>query len=279
MNADAPRRLILCADDYGIAPGVNRAIRELVAERRLNATSVMVVAPAFSAEEAAALAALNANGTRCAIGLHVTLTAPFRPLTLHAGPLRGGRFLSLNALLTRAMLRQLDPGALRGEIAAQLRAFVDAFGRPPDFVDGHQHVQIFPQVRDAFLQSVRQHAPDAYVRQSGRTHRRSRRGGIKARLLDALSAAFRARARAAGLSFNPSFDGAYDLARPVDFAALFPQFLQGLPDGALVMCHPGHVDETLRALDPVTDQREREYAYFRSAAFLDVLRAENMSLS
>ena len=50
MNA-TPRRIILCADDYGIAPGVNDAIRDLVARGRLNATSVMVVAPSFSAAE------------------------------------------------------------------------------------------------------------------------------------------------------------------------------------------------------------------------------------
>ena len=52
------RRIWLCADDYGIAPGVNAAIRDLIARGRLNATSVMVVAPALP-EEAAALAQLN----------------------------------------------------------------------------------------------------------------------------------------------------------------------------------------------------------------------------
>ena len=30
MNDAAPRRIWLCADDYGISPGVNRAIRDLV---------------------------------------------------------------------------------------------------------------------------------------------------------------------------------------------------------------------------------------------------------
>ena len=41
MNDTAPlRRIWLCADDYGIAEGVNRAIRDLIASRRLNATSV-----------------------------------------------------------------------------------------------------------------------------------------------------------------------------------------------------------------------------------------------
>ena len=34
------------------------------------------------------------------------------------------------------------------------------------------------------------------------------------------------------------------------------EFLDGLPEGGLVMCHPGFVDETLESLDPLTTQRE-----------------------
>ena len=44
-DAAPPRRIWLCADDYGISPGVNRAIRDLIERGRLNATSVMVVGP------------------------------------------------------------------------------------------------------------------------------------------------------------------------------------------------------------------------------------------
>ena len=51
MSAAAPpRRIWLCADDYGISPGVNRAIRDLIERGRLNATSVMMVGPALSAK-------------------------------------------------------------------------------------------------------------------------------------------------------------------------------------------------------------------------------------
>jgi predicted glycoside hydrolase/deacetylase ChbG (UPF0249 family) len=67
-------RIWLCADDYGISPSVNAAIRDLVVRGRLNATSVMVVAPSFHRGEALALHALNAKAQRVAIGLHVTLT-------------------------------------------------------------------------------------------------------------------------------------------------------------------------------------------------------------
>ena len=50
----------------------------------------------------------------------------------------------------------------------QLAAFKELFGRAPDFVDGHQHAQLFPQVRDAFLRAVKEAAPGAWVRQGGR---------------------------------------------------------------------------------------------------------------
>jgi len=47
-SAETPRRPIwLCADDYGISPAVSKGIRDLVAQGRLNATSVMVAAPSF----------------------------------------------------------------------------------------------------------------------------------------------------------------------------------------------------------------------------------------
>ena len=79
MNDAPPRRIWLCADDYGLAEGVNRAIRDLISRGRLNATSVMMVGAAIGRAEVAALQDLAANSPRCAIGLHATLTAPFRP--------------------------------------------------------------------------------------------------------------------------------------------------------------------------------------------------------
>ena len=51
MNEAAPRRIWLCADDYGLSPGVNRAIRDLIERDRLNATSVMVVGPSIGHDE------------------------------------------------------------------------------------------------------------------------------------------------------------------------------------------------------------------------------------
>jgi hypothetical protein len=155
------KRIWLCADDYGISPGVNSAIRELIERGRLNATSVMMVTPAIGRDEAARLQASAAKNPRCAIGLHVTLTAPFRPLTMHFRPLRDELFLPFPKLLRAGMLRRLDPEIIRAEVTMQIAAFRDLFGRAPDFVDGHQHVQLYPQVRDGLLAAVKDKAPEA----------------------------------------------------------------------------------------------------------------------
>jgi hypothetical protein len=281
MNQAAPpRRIWLCADDYGLSEGVNRGIRDLIERGRLNATSAMVVGPAIGRDEVAALKGVAANSARCAIGLHATLTAPFRPLTMHFRPTDGGMFLPFPKMLRAGLLRRLDPEIIHAELMEQLAAFKDLFGRAPDFVDGHQHAQLFPQVRDAFLQAVRESAPGAWVRQGGRNQPLVKRlGAPKALVLDVLSAQFRKKASAANILFNPAFAGAYDFAGQPDFGALLRQFLDGLPEGGLVMCHPGFVDETLVSLDPLTTQRENEYAYLASADFPALLAANNVTLA
>jgi chitin disaccharide deacetylase len=278
-DAAPPRRIWLCADDYGLSPGVNRAIRDLIERGRLNATSVMVVGPSIGRDEVSALRTAAASSARCSIGLHATLTAPFRPLTMHFQPIDGGMFLPFPKLLRAGLLHRLDPEIIRAELLVQLLAFNELFGRQPDFVDGHQHAQLFPGVRDAFLAAVKEAAPNAWVRQGGRNQPPARRLGTpKALFLDVLSAQFRRRAARAGIAFNPGFAGAYDFSQAPDFGTLMQQFLDGLPEGGLVMCHPGFVDETLVSLDPLTTQREREHAFIGGEYFPRLLAANKVTL-
>jgi predicted glycoside hydrolase/deacetylase ChbG (UPF0249 family) len=273
----SPRHIWLCADDYGMAPGVNTAIRELISCKRLNATSVMVLSPYFDAAAAATLQALS-DQTRVAIGLHVTLTAPYSPMSTGFGPAQDGKFLPLKQTMRRAISRRLSPRALGSEIAAQLHAFMEAFGRPPDFVDGHQHVQLLPQVRDAFLQAVSAAAPRAWVRQCGRSARARRLEDRKALLLDILSVGFRRKAAQVGVATNPAFAGTYVFSPKADYERIFPRFLRGLPNEGVIMCHPGIVDAALESIDPLTNLREREFAYLSSDAFPLLLAERGITL-
>jgi chitin disaccharide deacetylase len=279
MNDVTARRIWLCADDYGISPGVNRAICDLIERGRLNATSAMVVGPAIGRAEVAGLQRAAAGSPRCAIGLHVTLTAPFRPLTMYFRPLDGGVFPSFPKLLQAGLTRRLDPEIIHAELKMQLAAFGELFGRAPDFVDGHQHVQLYPQVRDAFLAAVKEAAPSAWVRQCGRSASLiARLMARKALLLDVMSAQFRRRARSAGIAFNPAFAGAYDFTKQPDFGALMGRFLDGLPEHGVIMCHPGFVDDVLTGLDPLTRQRENEHAFLGSEGFPQLLAANRVTL-
>ena len=185
----------------------------------------------------------------------------------------------LPKMLQRGFVRRLDREIIQSEIATQFSAFRDLFGRAPDFADGPQHAQLFPVVRDAFLAATAANAPGAWVRQGGSSRPLLKRlNSPKALLLDALSRQFRKRAARANIPYNTAFAGAYDFLRKPDFSILMQQFLHGLPEGGLVMCHPGFVDETLESLDPLTTQREREHAYLAGEHFPPLLAANKVRL-
>ncbi len=271
-----PKRIWIVADDYGIARGVNTAIRDLLAQAAINATSVMVVASGFDEREADALAALRA-ASGIAVGLHLTLTAPFRPLVGHYTPTRAGSFLPLAETFVAGTLGRMRTDVVEAEAAAQIARFVEAFGWAPDYIDGHQHVHLFPRVAAGALAAARRNAPQAWIRQCGRA--RLSNSGSKALMLDLLSARFRKRAEAAGLRTNPGFAGSYEFGTRTDFAELFTSFLQGLPNGGVIMCHPGLVDDELARNDTLTSPREREYAFFKSDAYRELLAAHGYALA
>jgi predicted glycoside hydrolase/deacetylase ChbG (UPF0249 family) len=188
--------------------------------------------------------------------------------------------LTLAATLRHAAMRRFGHDALKAEITAQIEVFVDAFGRAPDFIDGHQHVHLFPQISEAVLEAMQALAPDAWLRQCGRVIPMSARfADRKGLLLDILSARLRRRCAALGVRTNPAFAGTYEFDDKADFAALFPRFLDRLPAGSVVMCHPGFVDGELQRLDSLTTLREREYAYLISEAFPAALTARNLTLA
>jgi hypothetical protein len=93
-----------------------------------------------------------------------------------------------------------------------------------------------------------------------------------------LSRRFRRRADDLGVPTNPAFAGAYMFRTDADFSRLFPEFINGMPGGGVIMCHPGLVDDELKALDPLIHLREREYAFFKDDSFPGLLAAHGVTL-
>lgn len=268
------RRIVICADDYGLAPGVSRAIRELALAGRLNATSVMTVFPDLETEAEALLQVGEATGF--GIGLHLTLTGGFAPLI--AAPMGDGPLPGLRDLIVQAYLRRLDLAAVEDEIEAQFSAFSALFGRPPSHVDGHQHAHVLPGIRPIVLAATRRHAPAAWVRDSSPSGGVAEGLDLKGKLIGAFSAGLRRDAAAAGLKANAGFAGAYSFNDANAFQAVLARALTHLPDGGAVMVHPGHVDAVLAARDPVTAQREAEFQVLAGKEFGKLLESKAISL-
>ena len=137
-------RLIVNADDFGIAEAVNRGIVEAHDRGIVTSTSIMAGGAAF-----AHAADLARSRPGLDIGVHLTLTE-LEPLVRGAGAatLLGadGRFLPhVTQLAARAARGGLDPAAVRAELEAQIRRVLDA-GLAVSHLDGHQHVHVLPGV-------------------------------------------------------------------------------------------------------------------------------------
>ena len=255
------RRIVLCADDYGLAPGIGRAVRALVEAGRLGAVGCMSASPDWPGE-AALLKPLDG---RVDVGLHFALTG-LPPLTDMPHARRGAAPPGLGEIVLRALGGGLDGGAVAAEFAAQLDAFEAAFGRPPDFVDGHQHVHQLPVARNAVLDVLRRRniADRLYVRNCSdglAAMLGQGAGALRPLAIAALGLGFRRLLARAGIATNPAFRGVRSFSPAEDYPALFRHWLADAPDGTLVMCHPGIADAALAARDPVVAAREGEFAF------------------
>lgn len=261
MRTERPIRLIINADDFGFAPGVNRGIIEAHDAGTLSSASMMVNTPAFL--EAAAL--VRARAPTLGVGLHFNLVSG-QPLT--AGPTladpRTGNFYSLAELARRAAIGRISAIDVRRECDAQLSALPHE-GITPSHLDSHRHAHALPGILAPVLASARA-ANVRFVRRP--LDQPTFDDPITGAKMLALHAAWRLALRTVSLADRESITGA-------------PHFrgiaLQGIPDveqGLLslldrlprddrpseIMLHPGYDDAVLATQDPYRHERERELA-------------------
>lgn len=146
--------LIVNADDFGLAPGVNRAILELHAAEVLTSATMMARAPAT--EEAVKMAlAMPSLG----VGCHVVLvdgTPVSDPQSIPSLIDRstGDLFPSLGTFLKRLYTARIRRGEIEAETAAQI-ALLQSYGLRLTHIDTHKHLHMFPPVLRAVLRAAR----------------------------------------------------------------------------------------------------------------------------
>ncbi|MGH6887914.1 MAG: ChbG/HpnK family deacetylase [Rhizomicrobium sp.] len=248
-------RIVLCADDFGLSPGVNRGIVELLEKGRLSAASCMVNYPEFARDATL----LQPFAGRADMGLHFSLTES----------------RSIASVAIECHLKPPPPAAMRDEVERQLRKFADAVGRLPDYIDGHQHVHVLPVVREAVVGAAARIG--AYVRSTrepiGIAMWR-RPSAPESFYLSRASRALDRLAHAAGVETNRGFRGVRTFRETAPFGELFRKMVADAREGTLVICHPGHPDDVLARRDPVCATRADEWNYLSGPDFpADLARA------
>lgn len=257
--------LVICADDYALTPGICSGIIELAELNHISATSAMTLSPHWPvwARQVPQLQ------TRIDVGLHLDWTSDFARQQGFGG--------SLGQTMLRSLLRMLSPRAVRAQIEHQLDLFEQHAGTAPDHIDGHQHVQQFPVIREALIDVLVKRYPAA----SRPWLRVSRVVGAlrepKARIINAMGAtALLALARQHGVAHSQVLSGIYDFSGDAEH---YRQRLQGwlthLSPGTVLMCHPG-ADSDPQA--PFAQARPQEQGVLREPALQALLKAQQIRI-
>ncbi|KRA02869.1 ChbG/HpnK family deacetylase [Achromobacter sp. Root565] len=266
------KRVVVCGDDFGMNADIDEGMIALAGMRRVSAVSCLTLGPTFAAN-APRLAALDVD-----IGLHLNLS---ETLELGAEPMP-----ALSALILKAYAGLLHAAWVDAQITRQFDAFEAAFGRAPDYVDGHQHVHQLPGIRKRVLALLAQRygtqtgvqAP--WLRQTapGVQCGIPLKESLKARVIGALGAAALAReARSSGLRTNRRLLGVYAFdGGERRYAHLLQTWLFNAREGDLVMCHPALGSAQGSAM---ARQRRAEFDVLANPKLGDWLCANGVSIT
>jgi hopanoid biosynthesis associated protein HpnK len=142
------------ADDFGLAPGVNRAILELHAAEVLTSATLMAQAPAT--EEAVKMAlAMPTLG----VGCHVVLVdgnpvSDKRAIPSLVDRVTGLFYPTLGSFLKRHFTARIRSAEVEAEAAAQI-ALLQSFGVRLTHVDTHKHLHMFPGILRPVLRAAK----------------------------------------------------------------------------------------------------------------------------
>jgi len=257
------RRVVLCADDFAQTQGTVDGIVSLLDAGRLSAVSCLVESSLWK-DAASRLRGLPAKFDA---GLHFNLTHDF------AGD--GHRPGALPLLLLATGLHMISHSGIEFRLHRQLDLFEREIGRPPDFIDGHQHVHQLPVVRDTLVSVLRSRYPSSGT--AVRVTVPSEARGLKGSLVAGLGGRALLKAvRRARIPHNADFAGIYDFSSSSGFAERMSQWIADVSDGGLIVCHPAQA-APLNG-DPIAAAREWEFSHLGSDAFPSLLRRWNVQL-
>lgn len=146
-------RLIVNADDFGVASNIDRGIVNLINKGIVTSISVMVNTPTFVESSRNHLLKLIDNPIidKLSIGLHLNLTEG-TPISKNTKSLVTkdnklfGKKLFHDLMKQNQLNKRINIDEIKSEILEQIKFFIDQLKIFPSHIDGHQHVHIIPEI-------------------------------------------------------------------------------------------------------------------------------------
>ena len=270
--------LSICADDFGITENVSSAIIKLIKKKRITETSCIVISNSFKND----LKTLISYQNKIGIGLHLTLT-DFKAFNRLKSLTINNEMPSFNKLLKSSIIKKIVPKEIEKEINFQIDVFENSLGFLPNFIDGHQHVHQLPIVRDCLIKVIKERYSEnlPWIRNSYDEIFKILKRNVsilKAISIGLFGKKLKMTVKTNHIKSNDGFSGIYSFSNKISYENLFKKFILDIKNNHLLMVHPGHSDEKLSKIDPVTTSRDIEYEFLSSDNFLNLLNKNNIVL-
>jgi|TARA_B110000438_G_scaffold19389_1_gene17885 predicted glycoside hydrolase/deacetylase ChbG (UPF0249 family) len=231
---------LIIADDFGLCEKHDNVIIELIKQKKINAVSVMVHPDLKSSRRIDLLKVEN----NLSIGLHLNLTIllPKNKITNTSTRLLLNNFLVKN-----------NNKIIAQKIQFQINLFEEIFDKFPDFIDGHEHIHIFPNIFRALTKILTSRSLPSkfWVRSPAPStlsdlYREYQNAGIKVIIISFFGILARKKLKSLNLKSNMNFFGFLKLnTTSKNFEKIYNRNLSLLKNNMTLMVHPGDAESLI----------------------------------
>ncbi len=262
-------RFTLGALDYGLAFGVDRALRDLAENGRLSAVGALVSTELWPREFRPFQEVAERVGQQTLFGITLAFSGDrVMPVSSRMQETYGGRMLTREKVNRRAFLRLLPDELLMDEAVAQLARYSVLMQRPPDFVAVREGLFARTSLARIVFKAIERSDFEKMPLIISPLQ-----SGLKTLRLARLAKGF-------GLQVLPSSEPLPPTADTEELQQLLLNHFDGMSDRSFVAAIPGKSDDRLMREEPRKKiaVRECQYEVLRSDRFFQTLDRKNIFL-
>jgi len=274
------KNLIVNADEFGLTRSVSEGIIYAFKNGIVTNTTLMVNMP--SSEHAFDIIRKNPD---LKVGIHLNLSDG-KPV-LESDSVKtlideDGNFLALGKLLARVVTGKVSYLEIENEVRAQIKKAIDN-GINITHLDSHRHFHMYP----AILRRIIKVAKEFSINKIRYSYENSSLGlmdnllkftFVKKQIVSLCSLMCKPILVRNNIKFNQYFIGMSQIGTK-NQSEVFRKLLHNVKDGTTeLICHPGHVDEELKRINPYVQERENELGILTSIDIQTLVKEQDINL-